>query len=961
MSDDGGPGTMSDGNQRVDDPAARKKRYKKSLNLPKTAFPMKANLAQNEPQSQKRWQKEGVYEAALAARQDGEPFVFHDGPPYANGKIHVGHLLNKVLKDLVVRSRLLAGRYCPYVPGWDCHGLPIEHKVMTGLVESGKAAKLAELSDDQRRMAVRRECQRSAEKFQKVQAQQMKRLSTLADYDRPYMTMTGPYEGAVLEVFARMVENGIVYRDLKPVHWSIANETALAEAELEYRDREDSSIYVHFEAKKRKRLASVFGVELGDARVSYLIWTTTPWTLPANLLIAVHPRFEYALVRLGDWVTVVAAYLVDTVARVAGVEAEVLATTQGENLLGLKYRHPFVDRNGRIVAADYVTLEDGTGLVHTAPGHGLEDYQTGLAEGTEIYSPVRGDGTFDESVPDWLRGVSVWKGNELILDRLETSGHLYAHHTFTHSYPHDWRSKTPVIFRCTEQWFVAVDEPLTIERAEGRSLRQLALEAAHEAIRFVPEWGVKRMVGMLESRPDWCISRQRAWGLPIPAFRRPDGSILLTVASVRAIAELFSREGSDAWFQKEPVELLAGYDAAADPDGVVDLDLSTLTKMHDIFDVWFESGSSWHAAMRRRDLGYPIDLYLEGSDQHRGWFQLALLTGLGATARPPFRALLTHGFMVDKDGRKMSKSLGNALDVDELLTHFGADVCRWWVSSLAYENDIKVDLSYFELAGESYRKVRNTLRFLLSNLADFDAAEHAVPLDEIPPTSLDARALEATADLRRAVLGAYEGYQFRQAHLALFDFCNDTLSSFYLDAVKDRLYCDRPDSTRRRRTQSVLYRITEMLSALLAPILPHTADEAYRELVRNPEASVHRITAPELEYRADAGWGKVLATRDRALKRLEEAKEQGIDNSLDAGLVLADADGALAPFAADLADAFGVSRLRLETSADFDGLQLEDLRQEPRCERSWRRDETVRERADGGWLSDRDADAAGIG
>ncbi len=523
--------------QAVEEAAERKKRYKKSLNLPRTDFPMKANLAQNEPQTQKRWSSLGLYERIQTARAGAERFVFHDGPPYANGSIHVGHLLNRVLKDFVVRSRTMMGRDCPFVPGWDCHGLPIEHRVMTELQEKGKLETLNDLPDDTRRMAIRRECRKYAAKYQKIQAEQMKRLLTLADFDNPYLTMRPEYEAAALEVFAGLVEQGLVYRDLKPVHWSIANQTALAEAELEYRNRVDPSVYVAFDAVDPTVVGHAFDVEV-DEPVGFLIWTTTPWTLPANLLIAVHKDLKYSLVRMKGRLLVVAEGLVEAVCRVAGAEAKTLGETVGFNLLEMRYRHPFLERPfperaGRIVAADYVTLEDGTGLVHTAPGHGHDDYITGLAEDLEVYNPVLDDGTFDDSVPEWLHGMSVWDANETVPDRLRDSGHLIAAADYEHSYPHDWRSKTPVIFRGTEQWFVAVDRAM---KRDGKSLRAAALEASHGEIRFIPEWGEKRLAGMLESRPDWCISRQRSWGLPIPSFRRADGEVFLTAASVRAVA-----------------------------------------------------------------------------------------------------------------------------------------------------------------------------------------------------------------------------------------------------------------------------------------------------------------------------------------------------------------------------------------------------------------------------------------
>ena len=965
----------------------RRKAYKKSLNLPRTGFAMRANLSQHEPASLRRWNAAGLYRRIVDAGREAPSFTLHDGPPYANGAIHIGHLMNRVLKDLVVRSRNLMGERCAFVPGWDCHGLPIEHKVLSELIESGKAAKLEALDEDRRRMAIRRACAAYAAKFKKLQAAQMQRLLTLADYDHPYLTMTQDYEQAVLEVFALLIEQGIVYRDLKPVHWSIANRTALAEAELEYRQREDPSVYVRFAASDPAALARAFGLDpraleqlAGSEAVgpSLAIWTTTPWTLPANMLIAVHPGYRYALVRLGAHApTVIACSRVEPVRTAIGLPATILAEASGEALIGLGYDHPLCDRwpleelgaphHGRVVGAEYVTLEDGTGLVHTATGHGQEDYQTGQREGVAVYCPVRADGTYDDSVPDWLRGLSVFEANPLIVERLRDSGHLLHHAPYSHSYPHDWRSKTPVIFRCTEQWFIAVDRPT---RRDQRSLRALALAAVAQDVRFVPAWGQNRMRGMVESRPDWCISRQRAWGLPIPAFELPDGQILLSAASVRAVAAVFGREGSDAWFTHTPADLLAGWDPAADPDAPEGADPATLKKMYDIIDVWFESGASYHAVMRARGLGFPVDLYLEGSDQHRGWFQSTLLLGLGATGQAPMKTILTHGFMVDKDRRKMSKSEGNALEVEALVAEFGADVCRWWVSSLVYENDIKVDHGSFVTASDSYRKVRNTLRYLLSNLSDFDPGKDAVDPASIAPTSIDAFALEAASRLRVQVVDAFTRLVPRQAHLALFDFCNDTLSAFYLDALKDRLYCDRPNSARRRRTQSALRSISELLITLLAPLLPHTADEAWRALTGDTDGSVHLGRIPPLAVRADPRWPQVLACREQVLRRLEAAKDEGIENPLDALVRIADPSHTLADFRDDLADIFGVSRVELRpgdattgrdgSPEENPGIEVIDLREQPRCERSWRRDATVKQRSDGGWLSDRDAEAAGV-
>ncbi|USN98539.1 MAG: isoleucine--tRNA ligase [Phycisphaeraceae bacterium] len=989
---------------------AEARNYKKTLNLPKTGFAMKANLVQNEPASLKRWDQAGFY-AALRAKDAGKPkFVFHDGPPYANGSIHLGHLMNKCLKDFVVRTKGMMGFDVPFVPGWDCHGLPIEHKVMTELHESGKAAKLAELEPNAAKMTIRRECKKYAERYIKLQSRQMKRLLTLADYDDPYLTMHPSYEGAVLEVLAGLIGEGLVFRALKPVHWSIANETALADAELEYEDREDISVYVDFEAEDASAVYAAFGFEVdrlaepGDevhgaaglntedtARravppgqtPSFMIWTTTPWTLPANLAVAVHEQFRYALVKIDGNVTVMAEKLIGTVTEQAGSESvEVLATTTGDRLLGLRYRHPFIDEAPRphghpdadtsacysVVSADYVTLEDGTGLVHTAPGHGVEDYQTGLRVGLPVYCPVKGDGTYDHTVPEWLQDLSVWEANEKVTERLRASGHLFHDNRFMHSYPHDWRSKTPVIFRCTEQWFVGVDAPMA---KRGKSLREMALAAVDKAngdsVNFVPDWGRNRMRGMLESRPDWCISRQRSWGLPIPAFVMADGSAFMTEASVRAIAKLFREEGSDCWFTLEPADLLRYYRPEDDPAAPDSFDISLFKKGGDILDVWFESGSSWNAVMRERlgDEGFPVALYLEGSDQHRGWFQLSMLPALGVMGRPPYETLLTHGFMVDKEGKKLSKSAGHT--IENLFEQYGADVLRWWVCSLAYDGDVKVDDEFFALAGESYRKVRNTVRFLLSNLFDFTpgtAGEHRVDLKSLDPKSMDAWVLAEFDRVSKEVKAAYDGYNFRKAHAALYGFCNDTLSSVYLAAVKDRMYCDSPFSPRRQRTQTVMWDLADGLCRLLAPVLCHTADEAFREL-RGPDAGeaacVHfEEFLPEFGVEADAGWAKVMAARDAGLLALEKAKaELGLDNPMDAGLVFPDPDGVLAGFdAVDLADLCGVSRAAVDSAASK--VVVQDLRSEPRCERSRKRDGTVKERSDGGLLSDRDAEAVGV-
>ncbi|MEN0020583.1 MAG: isoleucine--tRNA ligase [Planctomycetota bacterium] len=963
-----GPGAQAD-----------KPNYKKTVNLPKTGFPMKANLVQNEPASLKRWNKLGLY-AKLREQGKSKPrWVFHDGPPYANGSLHLGHILNKSLKDFVVRHRTMAGFDVPYVPGWDCHGLPIEHRVVADLVESGKIAKLNELPDDKRRVAIRRDCAKYAESQVKLQSKQMQRLLTVADYDEPYLTMKPWFEARVLETLAELVEQGLVTRSLKPVHWSVANETALAEAELEYMDREDLSVYVDFEADDADAVYAAFGLDDDTreeqslhARPSFMIWTTTPWTLPANLAIAVNPEFDYALVRTDGNVTVMATDLVERVTKAAKAEdIDIVARTKGDKLLGLRYRHAFRDsppeidgdtsRAYSVVGAEYVTLDDGTGLVHTAPGHGQEDFETGKREGLPVYCPVRHDGTYDDTVPEWIAGQSIWKANDAIHDHLRDSGHLFYSHRFDHSYPHDWRSKTPVIFRCTEQWFVRVDEPA---KRNDTSLRAAALgftdESRDGSVGFIPQWGRNRFRSMIENRPDWCISRQRSWGVGIPAFTLPDGSSIMTAAIVRAVAAVVADKGSSAWWELSPAELLAAYDPAADPDAPSDLDIASLRKGHDILDVWFESGASWNAACRARfgDDAFPTEVYLEGSDQHRGWFQSSMLLALGHMGEPPYKRVLTHGFMVDKDGKKLSKSSGDS--VDDLFQKYGADVVRWWVSSLSYEGDMKTDSEFFKLAGESYRKVRNTLRFMLSNLDDFDAST----LDEISfaPTSIEAWVLGECDRISHDVRAAMDDFDFQRAHKMLYNFCNDTLSSIYLAAIKDRLYCDAADSERRRSAQAALYRVTDVLCRLLAPLLPHTADEAYRDLVKadkqDAATCVHLLDYAEPSgVTPDAAWPAVMQPRDEALAALERVRaDSDLDNPLDAGVTMPDPDGVLAKFdATDFADLLGVSRFAIG-----DAVRIDDLRAEPRCERSWKRDPTVRERSDGGMLSDRDAAAIGV-
>ena len=933
--------------------------YKDTLNLPRTDFPMKANLQQKEPVIQRSWEKENLFAKIRGKNRNREKFLFHDGPPYANGPIHLGHLLNKVLKDLVVRSKIMEGFDVEFVPGWDCHGLPIEHKVLKELGED--AATIPALS-------IRRSCRKYATKYVKTQSKQMIRLGTLADYEKPYLTMTPGYEAGVLSAFSQLLEKGLVYRDLKPVHWSIENRTALAEAELEYHEKEDKSVYMLFEVDDPSTLPPSLNAKKAE-KVCLVIWTTTPWTLPANLAVAVAPKGRYGLYRSpeGENLIIGEALCEEVFEKSGKKDYEKVGSCLGEEFpeRGVSCIHPFIDRKSSVITADYVTFSTGTGCVHTAPGHGDEDYRTGLREGLDIYCPVREDGTFDDTVPDWIKGKGVWESNEIITHRLSDSGNLFHSEPYVHSYPHDWRSKTPTIFRATDQWFIHMDKPFG---EAGKTLREIAIDAVRKNIDFYPDWGRSRLGGMLESRPDWCISRQRSWGLPLPYFTDGEGRAVMTVKMVLAVTEKIREKGSDVWFFSEPHELLDNYDPQDDPEAPPWLKskeaVKDLLKGGDVFDVWFESGSSWNSVLNARDLGYPADMYLEGSDQHRGWFQSSLLVALGATGEPPFRALFTHGFMVDAQGRKMSKSGGNAIEVEDILSKYGADICRWWVSSLSYSNDIKVDWEFFDVAAEEYRKIRNTIRFLLGNLSDFDPAQDSVEFEENDRCSIDHWAYCEFTRFANETADAYSGFRYKQASDLLFSFCCDEMSAVYLACIKDRLYCERKDSRKRRRAQTVMYQVAEGIIKFLAPVLVHTSFEAYKSLEKDNDANVHLETFPRVEkVEADKTWNDVMDIRKLCLKALENARgEGGMNNPLDVALavaVKADLYDEIKKFEPELEDLCGVSRFEV-LAGDEIHVELIDLSQEPRCERSWKRGETVKKRSNGRFLSERDASALGL-
>jgi isoleucyl-tRNA synthetase len=931
-----------------------KKNYKQTLNLPQTQFPMEAKLVANEPARLQMWREGRLYDKLIAARAASPKgkWILHDGPPFANGDIHIGHVINKVLKDVILRFRSMQGFQTPYVPGWDCHGLPIEHKIQQ---ELGPKLRQMEVVD------VRKKCHEYAAKYVGVQSEQFQRLGILGEWSNPYLTMNPEYESDTLEVFAKFVEAGLVYKKLKPVSWSVTNRTALAEAELEYQDVVDTSVYVEFPL-----------TQAGEA-TSLLIWTTTPWTLPANLAVAAKADVEYAVVRYTrdgkSRQVILAADLVDRVMAKGGGGAatsfERVRTMSGAELEGAEYRHPFVNRTGKVVLADYVTTTDGSGLVHTAPGHGEEDYETGIKHGLDIYSPVQADGRFDETVPEWLHGKTVWEGNPLVVQKLRDLGVLFAEEKITHSYPHDWRSKTPIIFRATEQWFVAMDKPF----GDGPSLRDRAMQAI-EKTAFVPEWGKHRIRGMLDSRPDWCISRQRAWGLPIPVFYNDKGEALLTPQSVRAVSHYVRTRGADSWFTDEPAMLL-GVDFRYPPG----FTKTNLRKEKDIFDVWFESGSSWHAVLQCRSyLSFPADLYLEGSDQHRGWFQLSLLPALGAAGQPPFKQVLTHGFSVKPDGRKVSKSDPEYVTATKEIETHGADLLRLWTCSVDYEGDIPTSPKVIKEFGDKYRKIRNTLRYLLSNLYDFNPATDAV---EVPPNSLDGWAMWQTDELIREVTAAYDSYVMHRAFRALHDFCSVQISSIYGNAMKDRLYCEAPNAPLRRRSQTVMHRIAVVLTKLLAPMLVFTADEAWQYIEHKPvedrdRQTVHLTLLPEPSgdepsEEQKAEWQRLMELREQALQQLDALKkEAGVNKALDAEVIYSIEDDALRrqlqAYGVDLADMVGAGYHTFAEKRDEAGpavtVKVVDRRETYKaCARSWKRRPDVGQDPDYPDLTLRDAAA----
>jgi isoleucyl-tRNA synthetase len=838
---------------------------KDTLNLPRTDFPMKANLTQLEPEILKLWSEKKIYEAIRAARAESPIFVLHDGPPYANGHIHHGHVLNKILKDIVVKSKTMAGYNSAYLPGWDCHGLPIEHAVDKLLGPKKKEMKPVEII---------RECRKYAEKYIGVQREEFSRLGVLGEWSNPYYTMHPSYEATIARQFAAFVREGYVYKGLKPVHWDPVSRTALAEAEVEYHDHVSPSVFVTFPMKDDP---ARIDAALAGKKVEVIIWTTTPWTLPANLAIAFHPDYDYLAYEHGGKVYIFAEGLAFSVQGACGLEGgKVLAKFKGAALEGLKAGHPWIERDSLLVLADYVTLDAGTGCVHTAPGHGADDYQTGVKYGLPIYSPVDDDGRFTPDVEHWA-GVNVFEANPKIVEFMRKQGCLLHHEEYKHTYPYGWRSKSATIFRSTEQWFFSIDH-------EG--LRERALKAIRET-RWIPAWGEERMTNMLIHRPDWCISRQRIWGVPIIAFHCAGcREVVLDADLIERAADIFEERGASSWLEL-PVEAFLPGGFKCPKCGGAKFERET-----DILDVWFDSGTSHAAALgRRKDLPWPSDLYLEGQDQYRGWFQSSLLCGLATKGGAPYRQVLTHGFVVDAQGRAMSKSLGNIIDVLGYVKDHGAEILRLWVAMTDYRDDIRVSDEILSRNAETYRKIRNTARFMLGNLYDFDPLKDSVPVEEM--SEIDRYALALFERLRERVTKAYEDYEFHTVYHAINQFVTVDLSAFYLDILKDRLYCEHADDTLRRSSQSAIFTMLDGLVRLGAPVFSFTADEIWGYLPQWPgkEISVHVAGFPEAvavdETELVDRWSRLRELREVVLKALEEARDQHmIGQGLEAKVIL---------------------------------------------------------------------------
>uniref|UniRef100_C6E6Z8 Isoleucine--tRNA ligase n=1 Tax=Geobacter sp. (strain M21) TaxID=443144 RepID=C6E6Z8_GEOSM len=905
--------------------------YKETLNLPQTNFPMKGNLPQREPEMLKHWEQVEIDKQIEEAGKSKPRYVLHDGPPYANGHIHIGHALNKILKDIVLKSKRMEGFSAPYVPGWDCHGLPIELQV-----EKNLGSKKHEIS----KLEMRKLCREYAAKFVAIQRAEFERLGIFGEWDTPYLTMNASYEGAIARELARFAENGGLYKGKKPVHWCSSCGTALAEAEVEYADHKSPSVFVKFPLKEE--LGSVVP-ELDGEKCSMVIWTTTPWTLPANLAIAIHPDLDYVALRLssGD-VVIVADGLKESFLKEIGAEGEVLARFPSRVLEKRLARHPFYEQDSVILLGEHVTLEAGTGCVHTAPGHGQEDYELGLKEGLDIYNPVDNRGRFYENI-QFFGGQFVFDANKNVIEKLIEVGALLAQKEISHSYPHCWRCKKPIIFRATEQWFISM---------ERNDLRGKALEQINN-VNWIPKWGRERIYGMIENRPDWCVSRQRSWGVPITAFYcKSCGEVLADGKIMHQIADLFAEHTSDIWYDWEASRFL--------PEGTCcpSCGKSEFDKETDILDVWFDSGVSHAAVLELRDnLSSPADMYLEGSDQHRGWFHSSLLASVGTRGRAPYKNVLTHGFVMDGAGRKMSKSVGNVVAPEDVIKKFGGDVLRLWVAAQDYRDDLRISQEILTRLSESYRRIRNTCRYILGNIHDFNPDTDLVAYADMP--ELDRWAMHQLELLKEKVLASYKDSEFHILYHAVNGFCTVEMSAFYLDILKDRVYTSKGSSQARRSGQTVMYLILDALVRMVAPVLSFTAEEVWAEMPGTRESSVHLAQFPAMtpEVKDEAlsqRYDKIIKIRSEVSKALELARvKKVIGHSLDAAVAIkagGDTEAFLKEFAGELAQIFIVSKAELATEVGGEVYQAEGIEgleigvtaaPGEKCERCWCYDEQI--------------------
>ena len=893
-----------------------KKDFKDTLLMPKTDFPMRGNLPKREPEVQGKWDELDVYEKRVAKNAGQESFVLLDGPPYANGDIHMGHALNKVLKDFIVRYKSMAGFDAPYIPGWDTHGLPIEQALV-----NKKKIKRHEMSTADFRAL----CESYAREQIVEQKKQFKRLGIQGDWKNPYMTLTPEFEAEQLLVFAKMSADGLIYKGLKPIYWSPSSETALAEAEIEYQDKRSPSIYVAFKIKDVK------GVLEGDEE--FVIWTTTPWTIPANLAIAVHGELDYSVVNVARRKFIVAAELVSKLAEeLEWSDYSEIATYKGNQLERIVAVHPMYGRDSLIVLGDHVTLDAGTGLVHTSPGHGEDDFNIGNQYGLGVLCPIDGKGKFTAQVNDQeLEGLFYEKANKVITERLDKNGSLLKLSFITHSYPHDWRTKKPIIFRTTNQWFASVDD------LKSRMMSEI------EKVEWIPEWGETRLGNMVKDRKEWCISRQRVWGVPIPVFYAEDETPILDRAVMEHVAELVREHGTNIWFEKDAKDLLPeGFTHPGSPNG-------QFTKETDIMDVWFDSGTVHHGVLKASGLPYPADMFLEGSDQYRGWFNSSLSTGVAMTGIAPYKTVLSHGFALDGQGLKMSKSIGNVVDPLKLIKQYGAEVVRMWVASVDYQSDVRISEDMVKQVAETYRKIRNTFRFLLGNLFDFDPSVDAVAFEDM--SEVDQLMMVKLNIMIAGVRAAYDEYRFDDVTKYMINYMTNSLSAFYLDFTKDILYIEKKAGLARRSVQTVLYEHAVKMAILLTPIIPHTAEEIYSHLPGEKEVSVYLADMPDVIslpanfVDLESKWKPIFEIRDGLLKALEEAREAkviGKSFEAHAKITLPQADyDAVTAVDANLRQIFILSGLELVVGDElgFDIKKAEGYT----CARCWQVIETVNE------------------